>query len=258
MIKNRVFALSFRAFAFVFCLFSVLWNLGTFFGEFSGISLLYYTLQSNVLVVVMFGLLTVYTAIGLKRGGKKGSASYFPRISANVTLGIFLTLLVFWTMLARTRDAAYLSSFDNLGVHLFNPLLMIADYVLFSEGGKLKKYDPFIFAALPIGYLIQATILGFSGVNYSQVPGETARFPYFFMDYYETGAWVALYIIGLAAFYIGLSFLLWFIDFRRAKRLKKLGEAAKTEQNEAAKTDGNELVENYEQNESGETGQGTE
>jgi hypothetical protein len=121
-------------------------------------------------------------------------------------------------MLARSSEPDYLKSFDNLGVHLLCPLFMIADYIMFSEPGKLKKYDPFIFTAVPMGYFLQATILGLSGVNYSQEAGEILHFPYFFVDYYKTGGWVAMYAVVICAAYIGLGFLMWFIDYKRAKR----------------------------------------
>jgi len=218
MVKNRVFALCFRSAAFLFCFISILHNIGVFAGEITGVSLLYYTLQSNILVIIMFGILTYKTAVGLKKDGRCGSCSYYPRICAAVLLAIILTLIVFWALLAPVMEIDYLPTFSNLSVHLIAPLLMLADYILFTESGKLKKRDPFIFTLVPVLYLIQATILGFAGVNYQPDAEKAVYFPYFFMDYYETGAWVALYIVAIAAFYIGLGYLLWFIDYKRGKK----------------------------------------
>jgi len=221
MVKNRIFALCFRAVAFVVCIIGILFNIGLFDGALDGVGLLYYTLQSNILVIILFGVLIFKTAQGLKREGKEGSCSYYPRISAGVLLCIMLTFIVFWAILAPFAGelSGYLSSYMNLSVHLICPLLMLADYILFTERGKIKKYDPLIFSIVPILYFIQATILGFAGANYKlPMEEEIKNFPYFFMDYYKEGAWVALYIVALAAFYIGLGYLLWFIDGRISRK----------------------------------------
>jgi len=217
MIKNRIFALCFRVAAFLVCLSGVVVNIGVFKGAFEGVSLLYYTIQSNLLVIILLGVLIFKTAKDLQKEGKEGSCSYYPRISAGVLICVMFTFVVFWAILAPNAGerASYLGTFINLSVHLMCPLLMLTDYILFTVRGKLKKRDPFIFSIVPLVYFIQATILGLAGVNY-QLPmdEEAKRFPYFFMDYFVLGWLVALFVVIAFALFLGLAYLLWFIDKR--------------------------------------------
>jgi hypothetical protein len=220
MIKNRIFALSFRIAAFVLCLAGILSVTGVFKGRFHGGALLYYTLQSNILVLFMFGLLIFETAKSLKKEGRIGSNAHCPRLSVMVLLAIMVTLLVYWALLAPTyKDKSLLLEFSNLSVHLITPILMLADYILFSAGGKLTRRDPLLSCVIPIAYFIQATILGFSGVMYSSSSSDKAsHFPYFFIDYYESGWWVALYVTIITAFFIGVSYFMLWVDKKRSSK----------------------------------------
>jgi len=223
MIKNRAFALGFRCTAFLACLFGVLYNITSGFSTFHGVLLLYYTIQSNIFAIALFGILIYKTAAGLKKDGVKGNSAYLSRISAGVTICIMLTFIVFWCVLAPFAGEAekpFLFTYDNLSVHFIAPLLMLADYIMFSEGGKLKKEDPFLFAFVPIVYLIITLIIGFSGKVVFQIPGfeRSASFPYFFIDYSAVGLWMLAYIVGLTVFYIGMGYFLLFIDGRRERK----------------------------------------
>jgi hypothetical protein len=220
MIKNRVFALSFRIVAFIVCLFGILASLGIFQGQFNETYLLYYTYQSNILVLGFFAVLIYKTTVDLQKKGRIGDNGYFPRISAGILLAIMLTMIVYWLLLAPAAVSSYgwenTFSFNNLCVHLITPLLVLFDYILFSKKGKLKKNDPLLFCIVPIVYFIQAMILGFSGVIYDITEaGEIIHFPYFFMDYYELGLWIIPYILGISLFYLGLGKILLYIDHKR-------------------------------------------
>lgn len=222
MIKNRIFALSFRCAAFLICLFGILLNTGVFQSKFYGVILLYYTVQSNILALILFGALIFKTAMSLKNKGVKGNSGFFPQISSGVTVCIMFTFVVFWCVLApfaSEEDRAFIMTYNNLSVHCIAPLLTLADYVMFSEGGKLKKKDPFIFASVPVIYLLITLIIGFSGAVVYQIPGfeRSGSFPYFFLDYYAVGLWIFLYIAGLTLFYIGMGYLMLLIDGKRKK-----------------------------------------
>jgi hypothetical protein len=105
--------------------------------------------------------------------------------------------------------------FSNSGVHLFVPLLLLADYIMFTTKGHLKKYDPFLFAIVPLVYLIFITIIGFAGATYKmEVDGEAfvRSFPYFFIDYNVFGWWCAIFIGVFTIIYIGSGFLMYLAD----------------------------------------------
>jgi hypothetical protein len=219
MRKNRIFALSYRIAALLLCLFGILITMRVFTGNINWQILLFYTTESNIIVLFMFGYLIVRTVKDIKENGVKGPASYAERLSAVVTLSITVTLMIFWVMLAPLLNATFLLSYTNLQIHSFTPLLMIIDYFLFAEPGKMKKQDPWYFAAIPLAYFAQSTILGFAGIRYHIGEGPPPRFPYFFVDFDQSGAKVFLYVAILTIFFVGLAYLLLLLDKKRAKRL---------------------------------------
>jgi hypothetical protein len=218
--QNRVFAVGYRAVAFLLCLAGILDTLGVFTGTFSVSGLLYYTTQSNILCLVYFGILLVRCLLDIRSQGKTGSCSHNERFSALVTLSITVTMIIYWALLAPSMgDPGFLLSFMSLQPHLVTPLLMIVDYLLFISPGKLTRRDPLYFALVPLGYWLQATILGLSGVVYrtDEVTGAAVHFPYFFIDYYQIGWTVAVYVVVIALCFFGAAWLLVWADSRRAR-----------------------------------------
>jgi hypothetical protein len=221
---NRIFALCYRCAALVACMIGVLDTMGVFRGTVNGEMLLFYTTESNVLVVLMLGVLLIRTALDIKNNGTVGSASYYERLSAIVMLAITVTMLIFWVLLAPTMtDIGYLLSYSNLQIHLVTPLLMIFDYFFFAVPGKLKKQDPWFFALIPLVYFAQATILGFSGYVYSVLSREgiDKHFPYFFIDFDQLQGGVFAYVFAILVFFVGLAYLFLWYDHRRARRLRR-------------------------------------
>jgi hypothetical protein len=225
MRNNRIFALCYRLASFVLCLMGILVTMGVFDGRVGWTFLLYYTLESNLMVLAMFGALIVKTAADLKNGGVTGEVSYYERLSAIVTLSITVTLVIFWVLLAPSMGGRGLLAFSNLQVHAITPLLMIFDFLFFAAPGKLKKSDPLIFAVIPLAYFAQSTVLGFSGVRYGAQSGSPTRFPYFFVDFDILGARVFAYVLFFIVFFMGLAYLLLWLDGKRAS----LRAAAKRE-----------------------------
>ena len=217
MIKTRWIVLIWRVAAFALVLCGLLSKLGVFAGNFDPHPLLYYTSQSNVLVLVLFGFLAVKTAADMPYGGKAGRVTYIPRIHAAVTLAITLTFLVYWTALApfETRPVWV---FGNLVVNGITPVLCILDYLIIQQEGALKKFDPLLFAIIPAVYFIQATIVGFTGFTYHTINGVAYRFPYYFIDYDHLGGFVALVVVITLAVYVGLGYLMFLLDKKWRKK----------------------------------------
>ncbi|MFA5449029.1 MAG: Pr6Pr family membrane protein [Clostridia bacterium] len=221
MIKDRLFALIYRLFATVVTIMGILVTVGVFGGITAGAkAFLYYTLQSNMLALALFIYLAARSGYDLIKNGRFGSAGYVPRFEAMVMIAITLTMFVFWGMLAPMAGEmwGYLSSFGNLAVHTFVPVLVIVDYVLFPESGHLTKRDPWLCLIIPLTYFLVSTILGFSGaVTFTGFGGEATRFPYFFIDFDQQGWFVALWVILLASIFVGLMYLVLYLD----KKFKK-------------------------------------
>jgi len=227
MIKSRYFALIFRSVAFLTCLFGILWRTGIFRGEFNGVIFGFFTLQTNVAVTVLLGILIVKTAIALKEDDKCGCNGFNPRISAAVLTAIIFVLLGFWLVFApagarEIPEKTYLlGTFDNLSVHLIAPLLMLGDYIMFSKGGEIRSKDPLIFLIIPVVYTIAVMVLGATRTVQFYTPGldiEPSYYPYFFLDFSVIGFLMIPFILVMTVFYFGLGATLRYIDKMRGKR----------------------------------------
>lgn len=224
MIQNRKCALIFRVAALLIACAGVLSITGALRGEFSSTQLMYYTIQSNLVAILLFGMLIVATIKGIKKDGWYGSCSFFPRFEMVVVIDILLTLLVFWVMLVPQSfsmgDGYPLWSFSNLSVHLLTPLFCMLDYVLFAASKHLKYRDVYAILIFPYLYIILVTIAGFAGFTFRVLPDGTAQhFPYYFLNWEWIGSTVFLYIIGLTALFLVISHLLYLLDKKWEKPL---------------------------------------
>jgi hypothetical protein len=220
--KNKIFVIVFRACALLFALWGITAITGTFKNAFNPVTLLAYTIQSNILTAVFFGILLAKTIRCTTGGGKDLKSAgkpygFFPRLSAVITFAIFVTMLVFWFILAPSMTTRSLLALDNLAVHLITPLLMLADYLLFTERGKLKKHDPLLCAIIPYLYLLEAVTIGLTrSVRYDSL-GNPSYYPYTFLDIDRFGPRVILTVAAMTLFFLAIAFLWRCLD-------KKLGQ----------------------------------
>lgn len=224
MIQNRKFALIFRISALLIACAGVLSITGGFRGEFSSAQFMYYTIQSNLVAIVLFGMLVVATVKNVRTDGWYGSCSFFPRFEMVVMIDILLTLLVFWIMLAPgafSMGGDYpMWSFGNLAVHLITPLFCIVDYLLFAASKHLKYRDVYAILIFPYCYIVLVTIAGFAGYTFHPyADGTVKHFPYYFLDWSQLGLQVFVYIIGLTALFLIISHLLYLLDRKWKKPL---------------------------------------
>ncbi len=228
MIKNRMGALAFRAGCFVFALAGLLSQLGVFRGKWGWGSFMYYTIQSNLLAVALFALLTIGTWRGLREDGRSGSAGYFARFEMICTVDLLLTFFVYWILLAPTSfsmDGGYsLWTFDNIAVHAVTPLLCLLDYVLFTQPRHLKYLDTYLVCVYPLFYVAFTSVAGLLGYVYytASADGMPVRFPYFFFDFDRIGIGALAYIAVLLGIFIMLSHLFYFVDAKLRKPPKAL------------------------------------
>ena len=224
MIKDRRIALALRLVFLITAVSGFLSMMGLFFtGGFRGGTLAYYTMQSNILAIVLFIMLTVRTAIGL-REGKTGKTGYFARFEMVCTVDIMLTFIVFWVLLAPTVftmvDDYPMWSFENLAVHAITPLLCLLDYILFSEPRHLKYRDVYFVCIFPFAYLVGTSLAGLMGYVYmiSPTDGLPVRFPYFFYDFDRIGAASLIYVAVLIVFLLMIGHVFYLIDRKRSLR----------------------------------------
>jgi hypothetical protein len=193
-----------------------------FRGTFNGEMLLFYTTDSNILVLAMFGVLIVKTIADIREKGTVGSSSHYERLSAIVSLAISVTMFLFWFLLTPTiEDPAFLFSYLNLQIHLFTPLLMLFDFFVFTTPGKFRKQDPWFFALIPIAYFGMATVIGFAGYTYHISSARVDQhFPYFFIDFDVLGAGVFIYVAVIFFAFVALAYLLFLLDRWRGRHLR--------------------------------------
>jgi len=224
MIKDRRAALIFRVACLLFTGAGLLAMLGVFDGGFWPRTLVFYTMQSNILALVLFAMLTVRTVMGL-RGGRRGNAGYFARFEMICTIDILLTFVVYWVMLAPTLftmvEEYSLWTFDNIAVHGVTPLLCLLDYILFTQPRHLKYRDLYLVSVFPLAYVAVTSLAGLLGYVYfvSQADGLPVRFPYFFYDFDRIGFVSFLYIAALLVFFLLIGHVFYLFD----RKIRKSG-----------------------------------
>jgi hypothetical protein len=203
-IKNKRLSTAFRIILVAACLAGIIMNVSMFNGA---NVLLYYTLQSNIVVLLYFAFLL----ISPQRNGS-------PAIKGAVMAGITLTFLVYHFVLQPTMfqmsAGGYVLSPANALAHYVVPLMTIADWLLFDEKGQFKKTDPLKWTALPLAYFAFALIRA----QFGSFPGQESRFPYFFIDIDKYG-WgqVALNVLFISIGYVLMDYLIYTIDWFLAR-----------------------------------------
>ncbi|MDR1733972.1 MAG: Pr6Pr family membrane protein [Oscillospiraceae bacterium] len=213
--NSKAFAAGFRLFAMLFALWGILQTIGVFAGQVFHTALLYYTVQSNILALLLFGVYFVRTL----RSPKGSNYGFSPRLSFLVTHAIMITMFVFWFVLAPFDfvPIAYLLRLDNLAVHLITPLLVLFDYLFFHKRGTLKKQDCVLCLVYPYIYLAIVLPLGLlHKVNFGAMWGSPSYYPYMFLDIDLLGWLVLPIVLGMSGFFALLAWLWYRAD-------KKLG-----------------------------------
>ena len=230
MIQNRRIALVFRICALLLAIAGVAAQMGVFKGSVSFAGFMFYTIQSNLLVIILFVLLVVKTAKSLRESAT-GFAGWYPRFEMVCTVNVFVTFIVFWALLTPTVSAEYLRTFENLAIHAITPILCLADYLLFTKSPHLKYRDVYYTLIFPLAYVVFVTIAGFAGYVFYYV-GELehifsstiimvpVRFPYFFLDFDKIGYLVFAFVAGIAVFILLLGHFAYLVDRKWRKKEK--------------------------------------
>lgn len=131
--ENRIFALAWRSAGLAI---GIAGNAIMF--TISGASMLvYFTMQTNLFVLAMFAVLTVMTAVQLKREGVRGEATHLNcSLQLAITFYITITFVVYWALLswqnfdmAATGGGSELIA-ANYIVHGVVPLFAIIDWLI--------------------------------------------------------------------------------------------------------------------------------
>lgn len=137
--------------------------------------LLYYTVLSNLLVMIFTG----YLLWKMRREGDHWQSSSLLRLKGGVTMSIMITCVIYHFMLAPLTTDFY--RLENFLCHYIVPLWFLADTIIFDKSRQYKWFDPMLWTSLPLFYMIFAILNGF--VLKMDVPNaKDSPFPYFFLN----------------------------------------------------------------------------
>ena len=137
--------------------------------------LLYYTVLSNLLVMIFTG----YLLWKMRREGDHWQSSRLLRLKGGGTMSIMITCVIYHFMLAPLTTDFY--RLENFLCHYIVPLWFLADTIIFDKSRQYKWFDPMLWTSLPLFYMIFAILNGF--VLKMDVPNaKDSPFPYFFLN----------------------------------------------------------------------------
>lgn len=192
--------------------------------------LLYYTVQSNIWVGIIFAVFLIYEIISYRKGGENIIPNWLLITKFAVTVAITLTCIVYNFVLypssLHTDDPTNPLRVCSLFTHIIVPILAIYDYFKYDHKMKIKKTTFLWGLSTPLYYLPFAIICANLGANF----GDGQKFPYFFLDY-ELNTWFELgggkigvfyWIIMLAIVVALISIvLLWLLNIRHKRYIKR-------------------------------------
>lgn len=204
MTKNRTAQLILQSAYMALGLLAFVSTFGVFENAFRLDCYLYFTNLCNFLCIGIMIAELVQTA-------KKKEDSYVsasPLLKFMGLVGILLTAVMYFTVIAGTRDSASNLRVGNILLHLILPLMYIADWVFFCEKKKVKVTYPLATVLLPAAYVafiyLHAAILGFDTSIPNYFNDGPYIYPYFFLNVETIGIggvakWCALLLAGFIA-----------------------------------------------------------
>ena len=156
--------------------------------------LLYYTVLSNLLVMIFTG----YLLWKMRREGDHWQSSSLLRLKGGITMSIMITCVIYHFMLAPLTKDFY--RLENFLCHYIVPLWFLVDTIIFDKSRQYKWFDPIVWTVLPLFYMGFAILNGF--VIKMDVPNaKDSPFPYFFLNANKYGwgfvfRWAAIIFVA--------------------------------------------------------------
>ena len=175
--------------------------------------LLYYTVLSNLLVMIFTG----YLLWKMRREGDYWQSSSLLRLKGGVTMSIMITCVIYHFMLAPLTKDFY--RLENFLCHYIVPLWFLVDTIIFDKSRQYKWFDPIVWTVLPLLYMGFAILNGF--VLKMDVPNaKDSPFPYFFLNANKYGwgfvfRWAAIIFVA----YMVSGYLFYLV--KNIKKFKK-------------------------------------
>ena len=174
--------------------------------------ILYFTNLSNLLCMIYFLVLVI---LMITNKVKRNDIYYI--FKGMVTMGITLTMIVYNLLLANSNAAGVFANHqaECSIVHIIVPLMVIFDYIIFGEKGKLKKEYPLIWSFVLIAYQLFVTIYTANGGTF--IDGSTYPYPFMDMEKYGAGQ-VTINMIVTFVFFVGYGSIVQMLDNKLGKK----------------------------------------
>ena len=193
-------------------------------------TLLYYTVQSNILVGAIIAVFLIFDIIKLIKKAEVKLPKFLCVIRLVGTSAIAVTFVVFSLMMLPTLIQSgygmYLLSLNNICLHILVPIIAVVDWFMFDYGYKSNHFTFLYGGIMPMCYLIFVMICSVSGVTFA----DGSIVPYFFLNY-ETLGWFSIGSMKLGVFYwivlltIVVLLISFFLSFVKEKiNAKKISE----------------------------------
>lgn len=176
--------------------------------------ILYFTNLSNLLCMIYFLVLVI---LMITNKVKRNDIYYI--FKGMVTMGITLTMIVYNLLLANSNAAGVFENhqLECSIVHIVVPLMVIFDYIIFGEKGKLKKEYPLIWSFVLIAYQLFILIYTLCGGTF--VNGATYPYPFMDVEKYGVGQ-VTINMIITFVFFVGYGNIVQMLDNKLGKKNK--------------------------------------
>ena len=220
---KTIIILIFRAICLI--LFPLAYLPISFFNNYAG-EITFFTVQSNILVLITMVILSLYDILALS-GKFIVTPKWVKRLKLVSSTSITLTFVVFGIILTPILciegQEKVVLSYSSIVMHQFIPLVAIFDWFLDDPNDSIHFGNIPIALIFPLYYFIFTLIVSSLGVTYpSYENGQTVQedFPYFFLDYKEN-SWFKItpsenfvdYKIGVFYWLIVMVIILSFTSF---------------------------------------------
>lgn len=172
------------------------------------VMIFYFTIISNVMVFLFY---LISFILYLMKKLKKNRIYYI--FKGMVTMCITLTLGVYQIILSDKGMYEGHMLACNF-VHLYTPLLVIFDYIIFGKKGNLKKEFPIIWSMSLIIYTIICQLYSLFGGTFM----DGKSYPYFYMDVEKFGIIGVLFnCLIIYVIFLLYGYLICFLDNQVSK-----------------------------------------